>query len=306
MKEKHELNYFFTNLDKRISAEYERISRSAAEDPGTAGDQGELNWKEILEKWLPSYFHIVTKGRIINEAGESSPQMDIIILSPEYPKGMLNCKRYLAKGVVAVFECKITLSSRDIIRFFENSKKLQEIVGHEEGTPRKELQSEIFYGLLAHSHAWKKNGSNPRRNITNAIEKAVRNYIEYPIQMPNMICVADLCRWRSFKVVYPTDVNSDGITSENLTVGVGYAETSLPANEISPIGAMIFQVSDFLSWSYPRIRAIQSYMLKLDVEGWGTGNFVKWIKGCLSEKVLAKASELTSEGCWDEWNRTIW
>ena len=82
--------------------------------PSTAGDQGEENWATLLRKWLPNYFHIVTKGRILTDSGYASPQVDILVLYPSYPKILLDKKLYLSGGVAAAFECKTTLKAADI------------------------------------------------------------------------------------------------------------------------------------------------------------------------------------------------
>ena len=65
----HELLDFLKRTNEDIEREYERISWRVSEDPGTAGDQGEENWKKLLKLWLPSGFEIVTKGRILGTNG---------------------------------------------------------------------------------------------------------------------------------------------------------------------------------------------------------------------------------------------
>ena len=49
----HDLFDFFKKANSNISDEYTRICRRVNEDPETAGDQGEENWKELLESWIP-------------------------------------------------------------------------------------------------------------------------------------------------------------------------------------------------------------------------------------------------------------
>jgi hypothetical protein len=85
----HELLDFLKQSSDAIQAEYERIARRSAEDPGTAGDEGEENWKSLLADWLPPYYQVVTKGRVLFWNGKASPQMDVIVLAPEYPKGLV-------------------------------------------------------------------------------------------------------------------------------------------------------------------------------------------------------------------------
>src|SRR5262245_8713574 len=50
---RHELEAFLEQDQVEIAAEYKRIYRRSTEDPGTAGDQGEENWADLLRQWLP-------------------------------------------------------------------------------------------------------------------------------------------------------------------------------------------------------------------------------------------------------------
>jgi len=61
----------------------------------TTGEEGEENWKALLKDWLPPQFQLVTRGRIIFRDGHVSPQMDLLILSPAYPPGLVHKKLYL-------------------------------------------------------------------------------------------------------------------------------------------------------------------------------------------------------------------
>ena len=90
---------------------------------------------------------------------------------------MLNCKEYLSGGVVAAFECKTTLRRKHIEEFVEHSRKIEKLAFNENGTPRKDLQSKIYYGLLAHSHEGKKENSNPKEIIEKAIWEYNKKYI---------------------------------------------------------------------------------------------------------------------------------
>ena len=129
---------------REIGAEYNRILKRAIEDPGTAGDQGEENWATLLRNWLPSTLKIVTKGRILSHEGIASPQVDVLILQPEYPNYLLDKKLFLAGGVFAAFECKITLESEHIEKFIKNSIEIKSHAEKRKGTPYKELQSPII------------------------------------------------------------------------------------------------------------------------------------------------------------------
>jgi len=163
--ETHDIHDFLKSSQRAIQDEYARIQKRAAEDPGTAGDQGEENWATILRQWLPSYFHVVTKGRILTESGYASPQVDILVLMPSYPQLLLDKKLYLAGGVAAAFECKTTLKAEHIKSAVQTCAEIKKNLPKQEGSPYKELNSTIIYGLLAHSHSWKGEKSTPIPNI---------------------------------------------------------------------------------------------------------------------------------------------
>ena len=140
---------FMNSATRQMAEEYDRIQKRATEDPGTAGDQGEENWATLLRNWLPPTFQIVTKGRILTYEGVASPQVDVLVLQPEYPKHLLDKKLFLAGGVLAAFECKVTLKAKHIEDFIKNSIEIKSHIPTGQGTPYKELQTPIIYGLLA-------------------------------------------------------------------------------------------------------------------------------------------------------------
>ena len=114
MNGKHDLTQLIQQATAEMAAEYGRIRARAQEDPGTAGDQGERNWADLLRRWLPKSYNVVTRGRIIFSNGEASGQVDVLVLSPSYPNGLLDKNLYLAAGVLAAFECKNTLRRQHI------------------------------------------------------------------------------------------------------------------------------------------------------------------------------------------------
>ena len=80
--ERHDYIEFMKSVKNTMASEYKRIYRRVSEDPGTAGDQAEENWAEFLRNWLPANYPTVTKGRILNSDGITSPQIDILVLHP--------------------------------------------------------------------------------------------------------------------------------------------------------------------------------------------------------------------------------
>lgn len=195
----HDLHDFLKQASEGIRMEYERITRRSKDDPGTAGDEGELNWKELLSNWLPAHFHIENKGRILFADGYASPQVDVVVLSPEYPKGLASRKLFLASNVLAAFECKLTLRPGDIRKVFDNAAAIQDHATRRHGSLYRELHSPLIYGLIAHSHAWKADFKTPAKILGTHLSKALAD-VSHPRQIPDVFCVADLGTWTALKM----------------------------------------------------------------------------------------------------------
>ena len=204
--ETHQLVNFMRQVHGELQLEYERISREARADPGTAGDEGEGNWAEILKDWLPSTYHVVTKGRILTALGEASPQVDVVVLKPNYPVKLLEKKYYLSSGVLAAFECKNTLRRDGLEKAISNSKAIADMLVRErsEGAGYwrdqkpsdpvySELHKPMIYGLLAHSHNWA--DQTARDNVTRVLDESQATPATHPRDLLDLICIADLAVW---------------------------------------------------------------------------------------------------------------
>jgi hypothetical protein len=187
----HELVAFLEEASQTMAAEYERIRRRAVSDPGTAGDEGEENWRELLEDWLPRELAVVTKGRILSHDGRTSPQVDVLVLRPGYPKTLQGKKTYLAAGVLAAFECKLTLRTEHIAAAAETARAVRNLIRPRNGTPYGELHSPIIFGLLAHSTALRR---SPLLQIDAALAHAL-GADSHPRETLDAVCVANLGLW---------------------------------------------------------------------------------------------------------------
>jgi len=121
----HDFFKLMADVRESLASDYERIRSRSHEDPGTAGDQAEEDWAEVLRNWLPSNYKIVTKGRILFEDGTSSPQVDILVLNQSYPMGLSKEKYVFSGGVVAAFECKLCLRKRDLDKAFKVAAEIK-------------------------------------------------------------------------------------------------------------------------------------------------------------------------------------
>ena len=305
----HDLHDFMLQIQHQMSAEYERISRRATQDPGTAGDEGEENWAALLRDWLPFNYSVVTKGRIIGHDGVASGQIDVIVLKGTYPKALINKKMYLAAGVAAAFECKNTLRANHIDKAVRTSVDLKGLYPNREGSPYKELHSPVIYGLLAHSHSWKGENSNPEINISSKLWESDKAYVQYPRLGLDLICVSDLCTWKSRKSTYmnpetlSTELSEDALRDSKRMYPVPAAhtdyhrgpirgiphESGLTTLEVSsaaefeaalnrtpleggtPIGYFISNLVERMAWENPDMRDIAAYFQQSRISGMAGG-----------------------------------
>ena len=314
MEEEHDIHSFLKSTQKDLENEYQRILKRATEDPGTAGDQGEENWATLLKNWLPPYFHVVTKGRILTESGYASPQIDVLVLHPSYPRILLDKKLYLAGGVAAAFECKITLKAAHVKNAVKTSAEIRKNLPKQSGTPYKELNSSIIYRLLAHSHSWKGDNSKPIDVIENTLWEADGEIVEHPIQCLDFITVSDLATWESMKTTYISPklpyyndkfveiYGKDGsATSSYVCAAIG---TERQKDYFSPIGALLAGLFSKFAWTFRDMQGLDFYFRKVNMMGSGQGRMRLWPITIYSEEIRQRVynGHLSNGKPYDEWH----
>ena len=313
-----ELHNYFQTVSKNLESDYNIIFSRSTEDPGTAGDRGEANWVEFFKNWLSPQYIVEQKGRIINEEGITSPQIDILILSPNYPKFLVTKKAYLSAGVIAAFECKNTLTAADVQKTIKNSKVVKNLFSPRIGSPYRELYSPIIYGLIAHSHSWKSPKSTPVDNIERALWKTIETDIEHPREMLDIICVADLCEWSITKMPYIGPNINAGSQRQNEIVREMYGDDGAVltgyvrcekdlrdlSNKFCPIGALYQNLYHSLAYEYPELRQFADYLVKSNISGPGSGHMKKWPKEVYSDVIKEEVflGRLKFGEKWSEWN----
>lgn len=186
----HSLAHLINESANKMAAEYERMRETARKDPGTSGDQGEENWADLLKDWLPTPFHVRTKGRVVFPDGRTSDQVDVVILSPYYPKGLLSDKLYIAAGVLAAFECKRTLLRPHFQKAVQSAVKLGEL-----SRSAGPSQHHIIYGILAHSHQIACKRQPAAVNLESALMLADEKFIADPRDCLDFVCVPTIGTW---------------------------------------------------------------------------------------------------------------
>lgn len=317
----HDLSDFIVSAQRTIAEEYIRIQKRATEDPGTAGDQGEENWATLLKQWLPPYFHIVTKGRILTAEEYTSPQIDVLVLKPSYPKILLDKKLYLAGGVAAAFECKTTLKSQHVEAAVKTAASLHRNLPVWEGSPYKELHSPIIYGLLAHSHSWKGKKSTPIENIKESLIHADKDWVRHPRESLDYICVADLATWSISKLSYMSPQmlgNNDDLASlraqflelygEDGSATTSYVSHIIDPNQnipYSPIGYLLSNLMLDFSWTFQEMRTMAEYFQKVEARGISKGAIRPWASSIVYSTTVRDrlaSGGLKSGQRYDEWS----
>lgn len=310
----HDLYDFMQQISTEMSAEYSRIQMRATEDPGTAGDQGEENWAELLRDWLPRTYEVVTKGRIISQNAVTSPQIDVLVLNGAYPKKLLNKKLYLAAGVAAASECKTTLKASHIAEAVESCAKIKQLYPIRTGTPFKELHAPLVYGLLAHSHSWKGETSTPEKNIESKLYEVDSVHVNHPRLQLDLLCVADLAAWTSSKVTFlgPLQVPDwtamvpmYGPNGSATTAYIGHTrEHEQQVAQFTPIGVLVSYLSQKLAWENEALRDLADYYRVANIAGSGKGRMRMWPGSIYSEEIRPRieAGMLSNGKPWDEWS----
>jgi len=317
---------YMRDATRGMQNEYERIRKRATEDPGTAGDNGEENWAELLRKWLPPTYRVVTKGRIMNTKGQCSPQVDVLVLSPAYPEVLLGKKEYLEGGVLAAFECKLTLKAEHVCKAVRNSAEIRRLsLPDRQGTPYKELHTRLRYGLLAHSHKWQGEQSTPIENIERHLVETERSEIQHPRELLDIVCVSDLAIWRTIKhlVAGRSLLSQMSIHYEELgsvwndiqqlggiisTAYVCFADTYQTSDEkrqlFTPIGSFLATFLEMLAWEDVSLRSLAEHFILAELIGFGRGRGTRWPLTVLSDELVAKLTRgecLVSGERWNEW-----
>ncbi|QQZ41052.1 hypothetical protein IF690_24055 [Pseudomonas sp. SK3(2021)] len=309
-------------LRTKMDAEYTRIRKTAAQDPGTAGDEGEENWAQLLREWLPKTYQVVTKGQLIDERGNLSPQLDIIILKPTYPAALHHKKKYFIAGVAAVFECKLTLKKNHIYESVRTAATVKRLSTHRTGTPYLELMTGPIFGVVAHAHSWSsKQSSDSAIEITSKhLYAADLEHVNHPRETLDLLCISNLATWVTSKqpLTDPKDEIDDEARARLDPKGTPSTTYMCHAGQnsfiykttfqnFSPIGVFISELLVKLAWEDPPLRQIASYFLGVEFSRVSTGTPRSWSRKIYSDSLRKKISlsKLNPKIDWEEWATSI-
>lgn len=236
----------------------------------------------------------------------------MLVLHPAYPQHLRNRKLYLADGVIAAFECKLTLRGRHIPAAAETGAAVKRLYRERTGTPYSELHRPIIYGLLAHSSDYAGTASNVTFKVQNRLKAALLGVIEHPSEMLDVVCVADagiLCLSQDVAIgsgigEHQREILEDvpgGIISSYFGTSVGADE-----NRWDPPGAALGQLISYLlrkmAWEDTSLRRLSGYF-EDTLPFAGIAQPIVWTAEVLSDAVIRKILRRGFEDdCWSEWH----
>lgn len=305
----HNLHHFMRQQQRRMLENYQYIREKMDDNRSNAGDQGEENWADLLRGWLPRTYEIVTRGQIIGQDGNLSPQVDVLVLKSVYPKQLIdeNNKIFLAAGVAAAFECKNTLKASHIEKAVETCVKIKNLYPERQETPYKELHAPIVFGLLAHSHSWQGKNSTPEDNIENTLFISDLCHVSHPRQCLDLLCVADLTTWIMLKNSLSPRVDILQNAEANTIYMKQVEDDYTSINPSTSVGSFISGLTKKLAWENSDLRCLADYYQAVKLRDAGkSSSGRKWeANQVYSPETFSglgsKGPVVGEENRWSEW-----
>jgi len=280
-------------------------SMQITKDGGTAGDEGEENWATLLRGLLPAAYHVVTKGKIISQEGQLSPQVDVLVLKPSYPPKLHTMKTYFLAGVAAAFECKLTLRKHHLDEAVSMATQIKRLTRRGQGTPYLELVAGPIVGLVSHSHSWKPAGPTAVQRIDKHLNDADSTHVQHPREMLDLLCVADLATWSALKESLESDSPECSTPSPCTTYNCYFDETSATEPGARSVGYFVRDLLIKLAWNDPPLQEIASYFSHVTTTGSEFGYTRRWSSSVYSEEVRARMAAYLDHRLWDVWSSEI-
>jgi hypothetical protein len=157
-----DLRDVFLGLQARMTASLSNY-REVIQHPGTKGDAAELEWRTLLNQYLPKRYS-ADSAFVLDCEGNVSEQIDIVIYDRQYSPFLFNQNdaRFLpSESVYAVFEVKQTLSAANIKYAGEKACTVRRLrrtsapIRHAGGQFEPIQPPQILAGILVLSSEWR-------------------------------------------------------------------------------------------------------------------------------------------------------
>jgi hypothetical protein len=172
----------FLLLQSQLAAKLQ-ANRMAISHAPTIGDATEVNWRGMLEDYLPARYQ-VAKAFVLDHEGSESEQIDVVVFDRQYSPFLFNqdgAKYVPAESVYAVFEAKQEMSKDHIEYAGEKAasvrklKRTSESIVHAGGRIKKpKAPFRILAGILCLESSWSPPLGRPLVNSLSRLPKDAR------------------------------------------------------------------------------------------------------------------------------------
>lgn len=155
------LKSMFRSLQDQMAARL-KADRTALSHPTASGTAAEVNWRRMLEGYLPERYK-VSDGFVVDADGLISEQIDVIIFDRQYSPFIFNQDNAFyvpAESVYAILEVKSDLTRQNISYAAAKAASVRRLrrtsapIPHAGGIFEPRTLYEIIGGVLAVSTSW--------------------------------------------------------------------------------------------------------------------------------------------------------
>lgn len=157
-----DLHKLFRGLQAEMAQRMETVRENVEHAP-SMGDEGEAEWIEIFQHFLPRRYQ-ADKAFVIDSNGRISDQMDVVIFDRQYSPFLAKLKKahYIpAESVYAVLEVKQDLTAAHVTYAGQKAASVRSLhrttmpIQHAGGTFKPREHFTILAGLLCKASGWK-------------------------------------------------------------------------------------------------------------------------------------------------------
>ncbi|QXW03990.1 DUF6602 domain-containing protein [Rhodococcus globerulus] len=308
----HEHFEWLAEVSTEIERDYER-SRQEFEERGTAatqevGHHAETAWGRVLGQWLPPNYSIGYRKYLLLEEGDvrKTRETDIVVFHPSYPQALRDRTTVLASGVAAAFSTKRTLDRAGLLEAAEAARLLRRGMKVRSSTLRSEVVPPVFYGVLAHAHAWKSDAKVVEDKISEILIDT--DVDSGPRLGLDLVCVANLNCWdrvtMTFTKTMARNAKAAGIeirpaVKSGLVRSAPLGDGS-DGDQMPPISVLIAALLGKLALNDPSINPIADGLRVTGTSGSGSGRLLEYpLHVALSAEVASRLEDrIDSDHDW--------
>lgn len=160
----------------RLLSAFREHSSTTADHSDVLGKARELFVTEALQRFLPQALHFGS-GQIVDEGGQLSKQIDVLIYRQDMPllMSLAETNLYFAEGVVATVEVKSRLDTEELGKALDNCKSVKDL---QVNYPGRGAGGNEYAKLRYHSAATYVFGYTGYKKQLGSLRKTLLNWCE--------------------------------------------------------------------------------------------------------------------------------